>query len=45
MKPACLWTVVSVEFVHTGSVCVHAGGPTVVVSVWKELESYWGDVL
>lgn len=32
-RPACLWTVVLVEFVHTGSVCVHAGGPTVVVSV------------
>lgn len=32
-RPACLWTVVVVEFVHTGSVCVHAGGPTVVVSV------------
>lgn len=26
-RPVCLWTVVLVEFVHTGSVCVHAGGP------------------
>lgn len=46
----CLWTVVLVEFMHTGGVCVHAGGHSgVCVRVClrdhqkKELEIYWGD--
>lgn len=29
----CLWTVVFVEFMHTGSMCLHAGGPSVCATV------------
>lgn len=31
--PVCLWTVVFVEFMHTGSMCLHAGGPSVRATV------------